>query len=286
MTKEQLTIILEEHKLWHENKKGGRKANLRDADLHDANLRGANLHDANLRGADLSYTDLRGADLSYTDLRDADLHGADLRDADLHGADLRHTDLSYTNLRGANLSHTDLYDANLSYTDLHDANLRGANLHDADLHDADLHDADLHDANLHDANLHGANLHGANLRDANLYGADLHGAIYPIVCPEKGAFIAFKKASGYIVELMVTEDAKRYSATTRKCRCSKAVVLSITTPDGHETNLTEVKSDYDSNFIYRLGEVVETPDFCEDRWKECSQGIHFFITRNEAVNYQ
>ena len=84
---------------------------------------------------------------------------------------------------------------------------------------------------------------------------------------------------------MVTEDAKRCSATTRKCRCSKAVVISITTLNGQESGLIEIQSDYDKNFIYRVGEVVEVPDFCEDRWNECSQGIHFFITRGEAVAY-
>ena len=144
------------------------------------------------------------------------------------------------------------------------------------------------DPNGERAYLCGADLCGADLCGADLCGADLCGAkniSYPIACPEKGEFIAFKKASGYIVELKVTEDAKRCSATSRKCRCSKAVVLSITTLDGHETDLKEVKSNYDEKFIYRVGETVEVSDFCEDRWKECSEGIHFFITRQEAVEY-
>ena len=171
---------------------------------------------------------------------------------------------------------------------LREAYLRGADLRGAYLRGADLGGADLRGADLRGADLRGADLGGADLRGADLGGAYLRGAkniSYPIACPEKGEFIAFKKASGYIVELKVTEDAKRCSATTRKCRCSKAVVLSITTLDGKETDLKELKSDYDSNFIYRVGETVEVSDFCEDRWKECAQGIHFFITRQEAVEY-
>ena len=149
-------------------------------------------------------------------------------------------------------------------------------------------DPDGERADLRGADLYGADLRGADLRGADLYGADLRGAKnvkYPIACPEKGEFIAFKKTRNYIVELKVTEDAKRCSATSRKCRCSKAVVLSITTLDGKETDLKEAKSTYDGNFIYRVGETVEEPNFCEDRWNECSQGIHFFITRQEAVEY-
>ena len=50
-------------------------------------------------------------------------------------------------------------------------------------------------------------------------------------------------------------------------------------------DVTSVQSDYDSKFIYTVGEVVEVPDFNTDRWDECSTGIHFFINRQEAVDY-
>ena len=143
-------------------------------------------------------------------------------------------------------------------------------------------------ANLSGAYLRCADLSGAYLSGAYLSGAYLSGAKninYPIACPEKGEFIGFKKASRYIVELLITDDAKRCSATSRKCRCSKAKVMSITKPDGSEADITEVRSNYDSEFVYKLGEYVEVSDFCDDRWEECSAGIHFFITRQEAVDY-
>lgn len=50
-------------------------------------------------------------------------------------------------------------------------------------------------------------------------------------------------------------------------------------------NVTEVASDADRGFIYRVGEVVEEPEFDENRWNECAKGIHFFINRQEAVRY-
>ena len=93
-----------------------------------------------------------------------------------------------------------------------------------------------------------------------------------------------KKASGKIVELMIPADAKRSSATSRKCRASKATVISITDIDGNPCG-DSVKSNFDSKFIYTVGATIEIPNFDENRWNECSTGIHHFITREEAVKY-
>ena len=129
----------------------------------------------------------------------------------------------------------------------------------------------------------------ADLSRADLSRADLSGAknvpFIPMACPDTGAFIGFKKASGHIVMLGIPEDARRLSATGRKCRCDKAIVIRIEEMDGTASNLIEVASDRDSSFVYKVGEMVSVPDFCEDRWQECSAGIHFFINRQEAVNY-
>lgn len=47
----------------------------------------------------------------------------------------------------------------------------------------------------------------------------------------------------------------------------------------------EVRSDYDSSFVYRIGETVEVQNFDENRWSECAPGIHHYITREEAVRH-
>lgn len=149
---------------------------------------------------------------------------------------------------------------------------------------ADLSGADLFGANLFRADLSGANLFRAeNVNDVNWNELT---AFYSIACPEEGAFIGWKTANGFIVKLRITEDAKRSSATSRKCRCSKAEVLAIQNVGGTDAGIDEVRSDRTEHFRYRIGETVEVPDFDEDRWNECSTGIHFFITRQEAVNYR
>ena len=173
--------------------------------------------------------------------------------------------------------------ADLRDADLRNANLRGADLRDADLYGADLRGADLFDADLRNANLRDADLCGAKNTDKTVW--DAYTAFYPLQCPETGSFIGYKKAADKIVMLEICADAKRSSATSRKCRCSKAKVLSITHLDGSDSGLTEVRSNYSKEFVYRVGEVAEVPDFDDNRWNECAPGIHFFITREEAVKY-
>ena len=224
----------------------------------------------------------RGADLRDADLCGADLRGSNLRCADLCGADLRGS-----NLRCANLCDADLCDANLC-----GAYLRGANLYGADLCDADLRDANLRDADLRGANLRGANLCDADLRGANLRGTDLRGANLRdakgcyLSCPTEGSFIGWKKASGHIVKLRIPEDARRSSATGHKCRCDKAYVMEIQNMDGTKATEDTVRADHDKNFVYTVGATVEVPDFDDNRWSECAPGIHFFIDRRAAVEYQ
>ena len=239
---------------------------LHDADLRYANLRGANLHGANLHDANLSDANLRGADL----------HGANLHDA---------------NLSGANLSH-----ANLSDADLRDANLHGANLHDANLSDANLRGADLHGANLHDANLSGANLSHANLSDADLRDAN-HVQLSiakTSILPDEGDIIGWKKAwtddtmppKSVIVKLLIPADAQRSNGTGRKCRASTARVLDLQDKQGNSLpSDTTAYSGHDTDFTYKKGETVHVEDFDTNRWNECAPGIHFFITRIEAVEY-
>ena len=183
----------------------------------------------------------------------------------------------------ANLWYADLHEANLHEANLSEANLSRANLSGADIRTADLSGANLSGADLNEANLHEANLSGANLRDVK------HIPYIYMVCPEEGAFIGWKKAEisekQMIVKLSIPASAKRLSSTSRKCRCNKAKVLEIYNLDGTVAEERECYSSYDKNFIYEVRKTVKVDDFDEDRWKECTQGIHFFMNRQEAINY-
>ena len=211
ISKEELNEILQKHKMWLNNDKGGERADLRGIDLKNADLRFTDLRFADLRGTDLKNADLRFADLINADLRFADLINADLRDANLRGADLRFADLTSieTNM--------------------------------------------------------------------NTIG-------YNLACPEEGFFIGYKKANGCIVKLLILEDSKRSSATTAKCRCDKAKVLEIKEIETGK-RVKKVSSNYDSDFVYKIGEIVTVDNFDDNRWNECGTGIHFFVNKANALNY-
>ena len=167
------------------------------------------------------------------------------------------------------------------YDCLHDADLRYANLRGANLHDADLSDADLSYADLGHANLRGVNHVQLSIAKTS-------------ILPDEGDIIGWKKAwtdnetppTPVIVKLLIPSDAQRSNATGRKCRASKARVLDLQDKQGNSLpSDTTAYSSYDADFTYKKGETIHVEDFDTNRWKECAPGIHFFITRIEAVEY-
>ena len=211
------------------------------------------------------------------------LLGADLRGANLRGANLRGACLCDACLCDANLYGACLLGADLRYADLRGANLRGANLRGACLCDACLCDA----------NLYGACLLGADLRYADLRGANLSELTVAkiSILPDEGDIIGWKKAlaldgAPIIVKLLIPADAQRSNATGRKCRASTARVLDLQDKQGNSLPPdTTAYSSFDPDFTYKKGETVHVEDFDTNRWNECAPGIHFFITRIEAVKY-
>ena len=283
MTQNELNKIIENHQHYLNEDIDGWES--MRADLSYKNLSGLNLRNANLHEAKLSSANLRDADFREANLSNADLRNADLRKADFRNANLINADLAYADLREADLRNANLYRAFCCY-----ANMYGAFCCYANLNGVDLRNADLREANLFRANLKDANLFGVNLKNANIINAEISENTkidYPIACPETGSFIGYKKAGcEKIVKLQICEDAKRSSATTKKCRCSKALVLAIENIDGSDSGLQEIESGFDHCFVYRIGEIVEVPDFDDNRWNECAPGIHFFMDRQDAVDYE
>jgi len=202
--------------------------------------------------------------LTGANLQNANLEGVLLRRAFLRGVDLRGADLRWANLAGANLT---------------GANLTGANFTGANLVGA----------NLRDANLRGADLRGVDLRGASLEDVILEGAILPEnwqIVPRVGqSFTAFKKVEREIVlELLIPGSAQRTSNLIgRKCRANEALVVGVVR--GTANNAGIYRSLHDPNFTYEVGKMAWEPSFDPDIRVECTTGIHFFMTKEEAVDY-
>ena len=234
--------------------------------------KGINLSESFLFSANLKDAKLKGAKLAYSCITLSNLKGADFHKANLFCVEIRNCNLVNADFSGA---------------DLREANFRGENLSGVDFSGADLRGADLRDTNLK----------GANFKKAKLFEAIINGAEnipdtfnLKLACPKSGSFIGWKKVGNwlygdsYLVKLKIPADAKRCSATSKKCRCDKAKVLEITdTRTGEKFNA--VVNDRYSYCIYRVGEMVYPDYFDENRWNECSHGIHFFMDKQDALDY-
>lgn len=134
------------------------------------------------------------------------------------------------------------------------ANLRGANLWRADLRDANLRDS--------------------NLLDSNLRGADLRGADLPNfqICPQEGPFIAYKKVNTGVIKVEIPAGARRTSSLVgRKCRAEYVIAYGsgMSRRGGR----------------YQTGEVYRPDEYDDDIRVECTHGVHFFMTREEAEQW-
>lgn len=115
---------------------------------------------------------------------------------------------------------------------------------------------------------------------------------FPSHVPSNSSFIAWKKAivtegrniKDIIIKLRIPEDAKRFCAN-HKCRADKVEVLGFETLGGEKLpDTTVVNSCWDKLFKYHIG-LIEAVSFNDNPQVECGGGIHFFLSRDDAVNY-
>ena len=153
----------------------------------------------------------------------------------------------------------------------------------ANLWRADLRRADLREADLRGADLRRADLQGADLREANLMVSILGN--FSIV-PEKGEFTGFKRLkNGVIAELLIPQKAKRIGGLLgRKCRAGYVKVLRLYALAGNKC-IKEAFDTYKGETKYKVNEIVRPDSFDCDIRLECTNGIHFVLTRKEAEEY-
>lgn len=210
------------------------------------------------------------------------LREIELFDMDFTGWDLSNIDFSLSAFHRVKFDK-----ANMSYSSVVNALFDECSVRQTDFQHGDLECAALRYADMSGCNIKGANLYGAVLEYAKLDGiiSDQNTKWFHLRCPEKGAFLGYKKCfNNRLVQLLIPADAKRTSATLPSCRCSKAKVLTIKSFD-YKQSFTEAWSLVDDNFVYPLGKLVEVKNFDEDRWKDSTTGIHFWMTREEARDY-
>lgn len=275
-----LEQLLDEHAEWLYNMNPIRpiwgdliNADLSYADLEHVNLSRASLYGVNLKNANLTYAILDNVDLSC-----ANLENSDLNDANLYNANLTKANLNWASLCGADLQFANLIFSSLKNADLRFANLKGA---------------DLKNSYLKGVHLDGANLKGAEFSYSNLANAFLDGAQGDLIEYRKGKIltediIGYKvcgrdfynieqPAKRVIVTLKIPRGAIVFSINGSKCRTNRAKVIAI---EGADRAYSTYKY-----MSYYVGDEFNIYDFNCEYNTECGQGIHFFITREEAFNH-
>lgn len=144
-------------------------------------------------------------------------------------------------------------------------------------------------ANLCNVDLSGANLSYANLYNVELVYANLNNAILDEKEKIRQGVILDKNMIGYkkaviddknvIVTLEIPKNAIFFSINNKKCRTNICKVVDI------EGDFNKAYSFYDNKFVYEKGKTIRIKDFNLQYNVECGTGIHFFRTKQEALDY-
>lgn len=210
-----------------------------------------------------------------------------LASCEFYGMDLSGWKLSDIDFTLSSFQEVILDGVDFSRSSVENALFDGCSMRRADFRNSRMVTASFRYCDMRECNICGADLFGAVLEYAKLEGviSDESTKWFRLHCPEKGAFLAYKKCvNDRLVQLLVPADAKRTSATLPSCRCNKAKVLTIKSFD-YKESFDEAWSLVDENFAYRKGQWVEVEDFNENRWQDSTTGIHFWLTREEAKGY-
>lgn len=279
MSQKELDNIITKHEKWLSGDPDGERAvlsgymfdrldlssrNLRHSRIIHCYFRMCDITKSSLQDSDLTESAFKFCDLSYAKMGMCSMYKIVAKVSDFNHCELDKSDMSFgifagcslvdSSIRNCNLSHTGFFDCSINLCDFGHSDMSGCKFQSCDI--------------------------------VNICVSDVVNFPHiPMTCPEKGSFTAWKKAGDYIVKLQIPEDARRSSATGRKCRCDKALVVAIEDIYSTQSDVKEVTSDYDKKFVYRVGETVTEPAFYDNRFRECASGIHFFMTRQEAVEY-
>jgi hypothetical protein len=121
-------------------------------------------------------------------------------------------------------------------------------------------------------------LSGADLWGIKINDKELQVLVSQRTIVSEGDLIVYKKLSNNnIVKLLIPKEAKRVGGVVgRKCRAEYAKVI-----DGEGESLT---NQYE-RLSYCKDKIIKPDKFDPNPLVECSNGIHFFLTAQEAEEF-
>ncbi len=220
-----------------------------DVDFNDADLSSIVLSGCKFHGLTLHGINFQGCRLNEVSFRGASLHNCTFKHSFLNACTFRDASLDCCDMSSALIVRTDFIGARAEETSFSDAYIAKGNRFSASV------------------------MQSPGLRQ---------------ICPATGAFDAWKivyvERIPHLIHLRVPENALRSSATSRRCRCSEAKVISIRNLCTHESVNSVTNISY-CPCVYTVGKIATPDHFNENRWDECSHGIHVLLTEREAIAY-
>lgn len=231
----------------------------------------------------------------------------DMSNIALCGSYITHCTFNNCNLQGANFTNTMMNDCTFQDCDLSNSSFSCSMSDETVFNRCTFKESDFSYCTISDGKFYNCDLKEADtygLLLPNLQGffkTEMDPLSIPMACPTDGKFIGWKKLIGcpsnslnpddkreYLAKLEIPANAKRSSAFSRKCRCSKAKVLGIYNLDGEKTDIkefTHITRSLNISTTYTVGKYVYPDTYDDDRFEECSNGIHFFINKQDAIDY-
>jgi len=246
----------------------------------------ANFSNTNFGYTDFTYVDFScanfsNADFKYANFSDVDFSNADFSCANFNDVDFNNANFKYADFTYANFKYADFTYADFKYANFSNADFKYANFSDVDFTYIDFTYIDFYNANFKYADFTYADFSYVDFSDANFSNAIFNYRI----TPDEGVIIGWKKASHCLVKLEINcKDGISGGLIGRKLRTSKAKVLEIREIVSGKI-VKNIESNYDKEFVYKTGDVVEIKNFKRDDKIECAPGIHFLITKDEALRY-
>ena len=277
-------------------------ANLSKIVGDSVNFRYTNLYNTVFTDSFINNGIFDNADIDRTKLNKTSCQNSSFIHSTIRHACFSEADLIKSTFKDSLCSHVDFSYCILDQSDFGYTNIQGSNFFDTNLHLVDFSYSEIESSSFYRALLIGANFKHSRIDYTTTFSEasveeqsdEYTMAPVSIACPEEGSFIGFKVGLKYnnddgfvdnvLIKLEIPADAKRSSCTSKKCRCDKVKVLDIIDISSNE-HLKEAVSLYDRTFKYRTDETIQISDFDDNRWHECSYGIHFFLSKDDAIRY-
>ena len=290
-----------------------RGANLEHSVLMHTSFRGCDLRDANLDYTTMYFTNfehtsLTGSSLRYSSIKYTRAPWVEFIRADLEFASISYSSFSSSNLNGANLCGMSSIMTDWAYCLFHDAILTGSHFRKCNLISVNLSCAKLSEAEFDESAMDNAVFSNSDITKATFDKSSISTALFDNVTGElidfrKGKvlredIIGYKKCrfihSTYdiydrfgpgllaIVTLLIPKGATVFSINGNKCRTNRAKVIAINDIMG--APLPRAQSCY-KYMSYYVGDEFNMYDFDCAYNVECGRGIHFFMNKQDAIDY-